>query len=143
MSLRDYALADETADAFVLPRTQQDQARQWRGDFAFPCCCCAYNGRSDAELPCRACGHNVNAERPAPAQAPASDPTDDRAAGRAAHEAWERTRGSENECVQESRIREGEATHSRDWWNGWMDRSDEWRDEIGHEPVPAPGSAEG
>jgi hypothetical protein len=55
---------------------------------------------------------------------------DTRAAGREAHEMWERTRGDENECDAERRFRE-DAEHSTEWWNGWMDRSDEWRDENG------------
>jgi hypothetical protein len=54
------------------------------------------------------------------------------AAGREAHEIWERTRGDENECDAERRFRE-DTEHSTEWWNGWLERSDAWRDEIGHD----------
>ena len=57
---------------------------------------------------------------------------DTRAAGREAHKIWERTRGDENECDAERRFRE-DTEHSTEWWNGWLERSDKWRDEIGHE----------
>ena len=56
--------------------------------------------------------------------------------GRAAHEQWEHARGDENECDAEKRLHE-EVSESGDtipieWWNGWLERSDEWRDEIEH-----------
>lgn len=51
--------------------------------------------------------------------------------GRAAHVAWEAERGKENEIEAERRMRV--ETRSRDWWSGWFERSDEWRDEIGHD----------
>ncbi len=54
---------------------------------------------------------------------------DQRKEGRAAHDEWERDRGTENECDAESRFK----GMSSAWWSGWFDRSDEWRDEIGHE----------
>jgi len=56
---------------------------------------------------------------------------DARAVGRDAHRTWERTRADENECDAERRLRE-EAEHGAEWWNGWMERSDEWRDLIRH-----------
>lgn len=58
------------------------------------------------------------------------------AGGRAAHEKWERTRGDENECAAEKRLRDEAAESGEtipvEWWHGWIERSDEWRDEIGH-----------
>jgi hypothetical protein len=56
--------------------------------------------------------------------------------GHAAHVAWEGVRGSENECVAERRIAEEVEAAGADmkrWWDGWLYRSDLWRDEIGHE----------
>jgi hypothetical protein len=53
--------------------------------------------------------------------------------GRDAHVAWEAVRGDENECEAESRIRHSGGVRSREWWDSWFARSDEWRDEIGHE----------
>jgi len=53
--------------------------------------------------------------------------------GYAAHVAWEKTRGDDNECDAETTIREDQADKSVAWWNGWLTRSDEWRDEIGHD----------
>ena len=49
--------------------------------------------------------------------------------GYADHVAWEATRGDEIECAHESRLRQTRA-HSTDWWNGWFERSDEWRDTL-------------
>lgn len=48
------------------------------------------------------------------------------------HIAWEKTRGDENECDAENKIGE-ETEHTSEWWNSWLERSDSWRDEIGHE----------
>lgn len=56
-------------------------------------------------------------------------------AGRAAHLAWEASRAGENECDAERRLR-GEH-QAPEWWQGWLERSDEWRDEIGHDTAPA------
>lgn len=56
--------------------------------------------------------------------------------GRAAHIAWEAVRGDENECDAEQRIADDAAATGADmktWWDGWFERSDEWRDEIGYE----------
>jgi hypothetical protein len=52
-------------------------------------------------------------------------------AGYLAHMTWERKAGVENECDAERRIRES-TEHGKDWWHGWLARSDEWRAEIGH-----------
>ena len=58
------------------------------------------------------------------------------AGGRAAHEQWERARGEENECDAEKRLHEEVSesgnTMPIEWWHGWLERSDEWRDEIEH-----------
>lgn len=58
------------------------------------------------------------------------------AGGRAAHEQWERTRGDENECDAEKRLHEEVSESGNtipiEWWHGWLERSDEWRDEIEH-----------
>lgn len=65
----------------------------------------------------------------------------DRERGYAEHRAWEKTRGDENECDAERRIRECGPARATPWWHGWLQRSDEWRDEIGHDtdlaPLPA------
>ena len=53
--------------------------------------------------------------------------------GRKAHVDWESVRGNENECDAESRIRHSGGVRSRAWWDAWFERSDEWRDEVGHE----------
>ena len=53
--------------------------------------------------------------------------------GRKAHVDWEAVRGTENECDAERRIRHSGGVLSRSWWDAWFERSDEWRDEIGHE----------
>ncbi len=53
--------------------------------------------------------------------------------GRKAHVDWEAVRGNENECDAESRIRHSGGVRSRAWWDAWFERSDEWRDEVGHE----------
>ncbi|MCQ9375147.1 hypothetical protein NMQ14_12885 [Methyloversatilis sp. XJ19-13] len=56
--------------------------------------------------------------------------------GRAAHMAWEAVRGGENECDAERRLAadaEDACVDMEAWWGGWFERSDEWRDEIGHE----------
>ncbi len=58
------------------------------------------------------------------------------AGGRAAHEQWERTRGDENECDAEKRLHEEVSESGNtipiEWWHGWLERSDEWRNEIEH-----------
>ncbi len=58
------------------------------------------------------------------------------AGGRAAHEQWERARGEENECDAEKRLHEEVSesgnTMPIEWWHGWLERSDEWRNEIEH-----------
>ena len=57
------------------------------------------------------------------------------AAGRSAHIQWEAIRGNDDdECDTERSIR-AEAFDmgieiSAKWWDGWLERSDEWRDEI-------------
>lgn len=60
--------------------------------------------------------------------------TDGLSGGRAAHQEWERTRSDENECDAEKRIREEVSengdTIPTEWWHGWLERSDDWRDEI-------------
>lgn len=56
--------------------------------------------------------------------------------GRTAHVAWESVHGRENECVAEHRladVAEDAGADMKAWWGGWFERSDEWRDEIGHE----------
>ncbi|MFA5394378.1 MAG: hypothetical protein WC338_08030 [Candidatus Ratteibacteria bacterium] len=50
-------------------------------------------------------------------------------AGYDAHVLWEKSRGDENECDAECKISE-QTEHTSDWWNAWLDRSDEWRDEL-------------
>ena len=50
--------------------------------------------------------------------------------GRKAHVDWESVRGNENECDAESRIRHSGGVRSRAWWDGWFERSDEWREEV-------------
>ena len=55
--------------------------------------------------------------------------------GRAAHLQWEQVRAQENECDAERDLARAAAETGADmsqWWNGWFERSDEWRDEIGH-----------
>jgi hypothetical protein len=66
----------------------------------------------------------MNDERPRDGQA---------RAGYDAHVAWERIRGSQNECDEELRIREEQPECDGSWWDGWFLRSDSWRAEIGHE----------
>lgn len=56
--------------------------------------------------------------------------------GHAAHVAWESVRGTENEIDAERRIAdeaEANGADMKQWWEGWLYRSDLWRDEIGHE----------
>jgi hypothetical protein len=56
--------------------------------------------------------------------------------GYVAHLEWEKSRGSENECDAETRIADEAKAAGGDmtkWWEGWFERSDAWRDEIGHE----------
>lgn len=56
--------------------------------------------------------------------------------GHAAHVAWESVRRPENEIDAERRLaEEAEASGAqmKEWWDGWLYRSDLWRDEIGHE----------
>jgi hypothetical protein len=56
--------------------------------------------------------------------------------GNAAHVAWESVRGPENEIDAERRIAdeaEANGADMKQWWEGWLYRSDLWRDEIGHE----------
>jgi hypothetical protein len=56
--------------------------------------------------------------------------------GYVAHRNWEQSRGSENECDAERRIAADVKATGADmpeWWKGWFERSDEWREEIGHE----------
>lgn len=53
--------------------------------------------------------------------------------GYRAHLAWERTRTDENECDAERRLSDSAEQRGADmkqWWSGWFERSDEWRDEI-------------
>ena len=57
----------------------------------------------------------------------------DASSGRKSHVDWEAVRGNENECDAESRLRHNGGVLSRSWWDGWFERSDEWRDEIGLE----------
>ena len=47
-----------------------------------------------------------------------------------AHLRWEKRRENENECDHEREV------HGKSiwWWNGWFNRSDEWRDEMGYTP---------
>ena len=52
--------------------------------------------------------------------------------GYLAHKQWEATRGDQNECDAERARRV--QRRPADWWGGWLERSDEWRDEIGHTP---------
>lgn len=52
-----------------------------------------------------------------------------RSTGYFAHVEWERERGDENECARESIISSREKSMSAEWWKGWFERSDEWRDE--------------
>lgn len=80
-------------------------------------------------------GNNMNVEVSDPAGVHPSQGSSNRDAGRQAHKEWERTRGNENECDAESRLRhDGQRRErGRDWWEGWFERSDEWRDEIGHD----------
>lgn len=56
----------------------------------------------------------------------ARDKLMERIRGRAAHVRWERSRTDENECDAESRMRKRDK-HSKAWWEGWFERSDEWR----------------
>lgn len=57
--------------------------------------------------------------------------------GRAAHVAWEARRGpNDNECDVERELAELARESGADmkaWHEGWFERSDEWRDEIGHD----------
>lgn len=56
--------------------------------------------------------------------------------GRAAHIAWESDGGQENECDAERRLADDAEDSGADmqaWREGWFERSDAWRDEIGHE----------
>jgi len=56
--------------------------------------------------------------------------------GRVDHLRWEKSRGHENECDAEKRMAEeaqARGADIRQWWNEWFERSDEWRDEIGHD----------
>lgn len=61
--------------------------------------------------------------------------------GRVDHLCWEKTRGEENETDAEKRMADeaqGRGADMKAWWSEWFARSDEWRDEIGHdreEPV--------
>ena len=55
--------------------------------------------------------------------------------GRTAHVKWEQERAQENECDAERELAQSAADTGVDmsrWWGGWFERSDEWRDEIGH-----------
>lgn len=50
------------------------------------------------------------------------------------HLNWEKRRKDENECDAEKRIAEYWQSRGADiqaWWNGWFQRSDEWRSELG------------
>jgi hypothetical protein len=51
-----------------------------------------------------------------------------------AHKNWERRRCGESECIAEKRIGAWAARagfNMKDWWNGWFQGSEEWRDKIG------------
>ncbi len=60
-------------------------------------------------------------------------PTSRRVSGFNAHLQWEKTRGNQNECEREKQIRHRKRQHSIEWWNGWLERSDSWREEMGDE----------
>jgi len=52
------------------------------------------------------------------------------------HYRWERARGSVSEVDGERRMAEDALERGADmtkWWLQWLERSDAWRDEIGHE----------
>jgi hypothetical protein len=52
------------------------------------------------------------------------------------HYRWERSRGRENEIDGARRMAEEARERGADmtkWWQQWLERSDDWRDEIGHE----------
>lgn len=56
--------------------------------------------------------------------------------GKVDHHRWERTRGDENECDAERRFAaeaEAQGANMPQWWQQWLERSDEWRNEIGHD----------
>jgi hypothetical protein len=56
--------------------------------------------------------------------------------GRVDHLRWEKARRNENECDAEKRMAEEAQSRGADmkaWWSEWFERSDDWRDEIGHD----------
>ena len=53
--------------------------------------------------------------------------------GLSAHVRWEKIRGDENECGREVIILERNNPPNSEWWRGWFERSDEWRDGLGEQ----------
>ena len=54
MAIEDYTVAND----YFEPLTEAGSV-YFNGDFAFPCCVCIHNDKTETQHPCDKCGHNV------------------------------------------------------------------------------------